>query len=93
MFITFPEFPMFDEYATCSMSMRKLLGHALGMFHEQSRPDRDDEVEVKSSNIPKKYQGQFLPQDDVKDFGISYDHGSVMHYSSTVSEYYNTVQL
>ncbi len=66
--------------------MRKLLGHALGLFHEQARLDRDDEVEVKSSNIPKKYLGQFLPQGGVIDFGISYDHGSVMHYSSTVSE-------
>ncbi|GMR57513.1 hypothetical protein PMAYCL1PPCAC_27708, partial [Pristionchus mayeri] len=57
-------------------------GHALGIWHEQSRPERDDYIKVFKHNIKHKYQDQFTKQHrwKVDDFGIPYDYGSVMHY-------------
>ncbi|XP_070580371.1 zinc metalloproteinase dpy-31-like [Ptychodera flava] len=53
--------------------------HALGFFHEQSRPDRDDFVEVNFDNIQEGKEHNF----NVKPMttqGVHYDYGSVMHY-------------
>uniref|UniRef100_A0A915HN05 Metalloendopeptidase n=1 Tax=Romanomermis culicivorax TaxID=13658 RepID=A0A915HN05_ROMCU len=60
------------------------VAHALGFWHEQSRPDRDSFVSVKWGNIEQGSSGQFLKErrDDVDDEGIPYDYGSIMHYRS-----------
>lgn len=56
------------------------LGHALGMWHEQSRCDRDDYVEILWSNIDPTYHYAFEKKcDSASDFG-PYDEGSIMHY-------------
>ncbi|GMR57512.1 hypothetical protein PMAYCL1PPCAC_27706, partial [Pristionchus mayeri] len=57
-------------------------GHALGMWHEQSRPEAEDYVTVSLQNIQDAYQGQFTQgnPNDAEDFGVPYDYGSVMHY-------------
>jgi len=59
------------------------IGHALGLWHEQSRADRDDHIEVVWANITEKHRHNFdkhiLDGDDVG----SYDYGSIMHYSAT----------
>jgi hypothetical protein len=59
------------------------LGHALGLFHEQSRPDRDDYVTVLTNNINPAAIPNFdkSSSDDVQTYGIPYDYGSVMHYA------------
>ncbi|MBK7845758.1 MAG: hypothetical protein IPJ71_19145 [Bdellovibrionales bacterium] len=52
--------------------------HALGMWHEQSRTDRDTHVEVLYENIQEEYKDQF----DIFP-GIvlgAYDFNSIMHY-------------
>lgn len=63
------------------------VAHALGFWHEQSRPDRDGFVDVVWRNIDQGSLGQFLKEqpDDVDNEGISYDYGSVMHYRSSKS--------
>lgn len=60
------------------------IGHALGLHHEQSRPDRDQYVKINWDVIPQKYWNNF------KKYGFSqihtndapYDYMSIMHYGS-----------
>ncbi|XP_061196734.1 uncharacterized protein LOC133205009 [Saccostrea echinata] len=61
------------------------LMHAVGFFHEQSRPDRDSWVRVIKSNIIRDKVKNFdkLSSMEVDTLGITYDYGSVMHYSKT----------
>ncbi|XP_020626831.1 zinc metalloproteinase nas-6-like [Orbicella faveolata] len=62
------------------------LGHAIGFWHEQSRPDRDNYLKIHWENIldsmaynfKKKVQGT-----DVVDYGVPYDYASIMHYPWT----------
>jgi len=54
--------------------------HALGVFHEQSRCDRDNFVRINFGNIEAGREGNFENQCVTgADIG-SYDHGSIMHY-------------
>ena len=57
------------------------IGHALGFWHEQSRPDRDKYVNLHYKNM-KEQSFNFAKQTDKKiDYqGSAYDYGSVMHY-------------
>ncbi|BHF77935.1 Bone morphoproteintic protein 1 [Sparganum proliferum] len=67
------------------------LGHVMGLYHEQSRPDRDDEfvqeeyyVEIFEGNILKEallnFEKTFDPMID--SLGEPYDYDSIMHYHS-----------
>lgn len=58
------------------------LMHAIGFFHEHSRPDREDYVDVKWDNIQTGARESFeLKPDTVADtLGQKYDYESVMHY-------------
>lgn len=58
------------------------LMHAIGIWHEQSRPDRDRHVEVLWQNIEPGQEKNFKKYDHgkVDTLGLSYDYYSVMHY-------------
>lgn len=65
------------------------LGHALGLWHEHTRVDRDEYVAINTTNIQQNYQNQFTlnPSAGVypkQAYGLSdsmtYDFDSVMHY-------------
>ncbi len=58
-------------------------GHALGLWHEQSRPDRDQYVTILSGNVQGKFSNNFELKDDpdVARANGPYDFGSIMHYS------------
>ncbi|XP_035679789.1 zinc metalloproteinase nas-15-like isoform X1 [Branchiostoma floridae] len=58
--------------------------HALGFWHEQSRPDRDSYVRIQWANIPQsvRYNFQKYTSREVNSLGSAYDIGSVMHYGS-----------
>lgn len=57
--------------------------HALGFFHEQARPDRDDHVVIHWDNIdPEKYIN-FNKATEINSRGSPYDYESIMHYTST----------
>jgi len=56
--------------------------HALGYFHEQSRPDRDDHVNVLWQNIHPDMAYNFDKMMDTSTFNVPYDIRSIMHYDS-----------
>lgn len=59
------------------------IGHALGLWHEQSRSDRDDFIEIIEANINPSFLHNFDKHIlDGKDLG-AYDFGSIMHYHAT----------
>lgn len=60
------------------------IGHALGFWHEQSRPDRDDHVTVLWENILEGYEHNFYKRSDIIYHGVKYDIGSQMHYGNQV---------
>ena len=56
------------------------IGHTLGLWHEQSRPDRDTYVVIHYENIHPDRVGNFNKQSNVDTRGLPYDYGSLMHY-------------
>ncbi|UCR85176.1 Dot/Icm T4SS effector Zinc-dependent metalloprotease LegP [Pseudomonas chlororaphis] len=56
------------------------IGHAVGLWHEQSREDRDLFVTIHWENIQAGMAAQFNQHiTDGDDYG-AYDYGSIMHY-------------
>ena len=57
--------------------------HALGFFHEHSRPDRDEHITVELNNLRPGMEHNFLTLNLRNWFNMSipYDTKSVMHYS------------
>jgi Astacin (Peptidase family M12A) len=59
------------------------IGHAVGLWHEQSREDRDTFIRVEFANIDPAMQHNFSQHiADGDDLG-PYDFGSMMHYPAT----------
>lgn len=54
--------------------------HALGFFHEHSRPDRDNFVSVREKFIQEGKEVNFQIGTLIDSLGTNYDYGSVMHY-------------
>ena len=61
------------------------IGHTIGFWHEQSRPDRDSYIRILYSNIDADWQQEFYKRLDseVDSRSSVYDYGSVMHYSTS----------
>ncbi|WP_046242395.1 M12 family metallopeptidase [Hymenobacter terrenus] len=61
------------------------IGHALGLFHEQTRNDRDTYVNILTQNIQSGYENNFAKYSSYglsgSDFG-ALDFGSIMMYGS-----------
>ncbi|XP_046331012.2 zinc metalloproteinase dpy-31-like [Haliotis rufescens] len=60
------------------------IGHALGFWHEQGRPDRDTYVRVYYDNIKSGKSHNFRRESwrNARSMGIPYDYSSVMHYGT-----------
>jgi len=59
--------------------------HTLGLFHHQSRSDRDKYVEIIWDNIPRRQHHNFRKYSDklINHHGLPYDYASIMHYGGT----------
>ncbi|CAB4021953.1 Zinc metallo ase nas-6 [Paramuricea clavata] len=61
------------------------LGHVVGFWHEQNRPDRDSYVRIVTKNIIPKLLFAFhkYSTHKINSLGVPYDYKSIMHYSRT----------
>lgn len=57
--------------------------HALGFWHEHTRPDRDDFVTVHWNNIPTQHRHNFNKLTANVAVTGAYDYSSIMHYFSS----------
>ncbi|KAK9878934.1 hypothetical protein WA026_003756 [Henosepilachna vigintioctopunctata] len=59
------------------------LGHVVGFWHEHTRPDRDDHVNIIRDNIMsgQEYNFNKLSDEEVNSLGLTYDYDSIMHYA------------
>lgn len=53
--------------------------HAIGFYHEQSRPDRDNYIRVNWHNIEASWRSQYQIINTAQTIG-PYDYSSIMHY-------------
>ncbi|XP_076813917.1 plasminogen-like isoform X2 [Clavelina lepadiformis] len=72
-----------DGCQNVAVIMHEIL-HALGFWHEQSRPDRDNYVTILFDNILNGKETNFFKKTvgDIESFSSPYDYKSVLHYSS-----------
>lgn len=58
--------------------------HALGAFHEHTRPDRDNYVTINIDNVAADLVSNFEKdqENEVTTYDVPYDYESVMHYGA-----------
>ncbi|KAL8578848.1 hypothetical protein ACOMHN_022141 [Nucella lapillus] len=61
------------------------LGHAIGFWHEHSRPDREGSIRVHTERVRlgEEYNFKVESWGELDNKGVPYDVGSIMHYGST----------
>jgi len=61
------------------------MGHSLGLWHEQSRPDRDQYIKIMWDNIKEEHKHNFEKHSsqEIDDLGTPYALDSMMHYGTT----------
>eukprot|EP00094_Tigriopus_californicus_P004908 TCALIF_04726-PA protein Name:"Similar to tll2 Tolloid-like protein 2 (Xenopus laevis)" AED:0.21 eAED:0.21 QI:19/0/0/0.86/0.78/0.73/15/0/884 len=59
------------------------LGHVVGFWHEHTRPDRDEWVQIYRDSIMsgQEYNFNQLTEKEVNSMGHKYDYDSIMHYA------------
>ena len=56
------------------------MAHALGVWHQQSRSDREDYVTVYNNRIKTGEGSEYAIKSNADTYDVPYDYGSVMHY-------------
>ncbi|XP_064077675.1 blastula protease 10-like [Macrobrachium nipponense] len=65
----------------CQRNMGSLLvevGHAIGLWHEETRSDRDTYVHINADNVLPEKEHNFFKEAD-NSYGVPYDYSSIMH--------------
>ncbi|MFJ8434921.1 M12 family metallopeptidase [Kitasatospora sp. NPDC094019] len=68
------------SYPDYAVELVHEIGHTVGLYHEQERPDRDTYVTVSFENIEPADKHNFQIQKGESTFGTAYDYASIMHY-------------
>ena len=71
------------------------IGHMLGLWHEHTRNDRDNNVIIRWKNIRSNKLDNFdkVNKGDEDNLGLPYDYTSIMHYAKRVSQHCDTSRL
>jgi len=71
------------------------VGHAVGLNHEQCRPDRDNYVKIDLTNVYKSQWHNFDKHSTsaVSTYGTKYDYGSIMQYGNTAFSKNNKITI
>ncbi|KAJ1356427.1 Astacin (Peptidase M12A) [Parelaphostrongylus tenuis] len=71
------------------------LGHTLGLFHTQSRPDRDEHITIIWKNIREYLWPEFgrYGNKTINTYNLTYDYGSIMHYSAKSASNSNKIVM
>jgi len=58
------------------------LMHAIGFWHEQSRPDRDNYVTIDLNNVASGHKHNYDTHSRANTLNTAYDYASIMHYNA-----------
>jgi len=73
--------PLYAENCTVGSIIHEI-GHAVGLYHEHTRPDRDNFIDVALENVVAGREHNFdIVFTNTQTYG-AYDYGSIMHYGS-----------
>ena len=61
------------------------VGHALGLWHEQQRPDRDETIRILYDKL-KYYKSQYIKRPISEVASVPYNVNSLMHYGPKVRD-------
>jgi hypothetical protein len=75
-----PAQPMGGSTACTIGTILHEMGHVIGLWHEQSRPDRDTYITINYANVIKGSWGNFEVVTDNQQILGPYDYASVMQY-------------
>jgi len=59
------------------------IGHSMGFFHEQNRPDRNSYIKIHWDNVEAGAEGIYRIAGGVNSLGTAYDYESLMHYCAS----------
>ncbi len=74
------QFIQFGQHSWNRGTVCHEVGHAIGLWHEQQRPDRDTYVIINFDNIDMGLWPNFTIIDNGGTYGTAYDFYSIMHY-------------